>query len=154
MDIRQINPNNELSKNSAGKTNKSSKPENSSPANSSSVNKSNTVKGDSVSLSSAKFASEIDFARTTLDKLNTENLSSLKKIKQNIKQGAYTNENVHNTIGSRIKDDLKSLSILLRENLASSSSEQISTEQKEFLLNNDKVLEDISNKIFDNLNKI
>ena len=154
MDIRQINPNNELSNNSLDKTNRSSKPNRSAPADTGKVKKSSTTKGDSVKLSGLKHANEIDFAQTTLDKLNAENLSSLKKIKQNIKQGAYTNENVHNKIGTKIKDDLKTLSILLSENLASSSSKQISTEQREFLLNNDKVLEDISNKIFDNLKKI
>jgi len=156
MDIRNISSNKELSKNNPGKTNKLSKSDQSSPVSSTGVKKSNAAKskGDSVNLSGLKFASEIDFARTTLDKLKAENLSSLKKVKQKIDQGAYTNDKVHDQISTIVKDDLTSLSILLDENSTGNSSENISAEQKDFLLNNNKVLEEITSKIFNDLNKI
>lgn len=155
MDIRQINPNNELSNNSLGKTNKSSKPDRTSSTGKSEAKKSNPAKGDTVNLSGLKHASEIDFARTSLDKLNAEKHNSLKKIKQKINQGAYVNnKDVQSQVGSGVETDLKSLASLLDERSAGSSSHSISAEQKDFLLNNDKVIDKITGKLIDDLNKI
>lgn len=112
MNIEQIKGNSYIPQKSgksgsASKTNSAKSQPKSADAGGSGQNATN------VSLSKTNFDNEVAFAKDVLGNLRQDSLDSLKNIKQKVDNEAYNSKEVHQEIGSLVKNDLSTLKHIL-----------------------------------------
>lgn len=155
MSIRNIQ-NSNIPENSVNKTGKTDASRDS--ASSKAPEKSGLSQPDTLQISGKKFANEISFAKDVLSKIDANRIDLLKQIQTNIKQGVYDSESVQHDVSNRLQNDaIKIESFINSSEDASAENSQninLSSDQIEFLTNDESVADQISERILKDLSNL
>lgn len=155
MDIPNINNNSINPQNKADKANQGNKAEKSGGTGAGkNINKSSSIQSDELSISKSANEGEINFALAEYQKLQKQSVESLREIKQNIDNGVYDQEKIQSQVSDRIKGEISAVEALEHQGQTQKSNTELTPELKDRLLNDESVLNQISEKLIDDLSRL
>lgn len=150
MDIRSLNND---KKNYIDRTRQSDRNQNVSKSGAGSSTESGSSISDNLDISQKALVNELEFGKNVLETLRKQSFEKLGEIKRKIKDGSLDTDEVFANVSREIADDLTFLESLSLEATSKSDrpSTELTPELREKLTQNEEVLNQISDRLLDNL---
>ncbi len=155
MDIPNINNNSLNPQNKADKASQGEKSAKTDAAgNSKNVKQSSSIQSDELSISKSANEGELKFALAEYQKLQKQSVESLREIKQNIDNGVYEQDKIQSQVSDRIQGEISAVEAIEHQGETQKTNTELTPELKDRLLNDESVLDQISQKLIDDLSRL
>ncbi len=153
MDIPHLNNNQLNPQNKTDKTSQGKKVEHSADKQKQGELAS-SIQTDELAISKAAYEGELRFAKGEYQKLQKHSIEALKEIKQKIEGGVYEQDKIQVKVSERMQGDISSVDAMERQTQVQQTPGELSAERKDQLLNDESILEKVSQKLIDDLSKL
>ncbi len=113
-----------------------------------------SVRGDSLSLGEARFAGELDFAKSVMQNLKEQSFEQLRQIKGRIEDGFYTSDEFAGRLAESLAAPVETLDTIQSPEGYVSAAKPLSEERINTLMNDPEVLDRISSRLLDDISNL
>lgn len=113
-----------------------------------------SIQSDELAISKTAYEGELRFAKSEYQKLQKHSIEALKEIKQKIEGGVYEQDKIQVKVSERMQGEIDAVDAMERQPQMHQTSSELSTERKDQLLNDESILEKVSQKLIDDLSKL